>query len=494
MRLAFLGLLAVTAFGCSGKSHAAPTTGDDAGDDGGNSTIAFTYTPQGCGYVYAAPSILGFTGFALDDTGPVDPTMGQPARVRLGLGGGTDKGQPGYADPTTSVAFTWETAEANHAAKVKMGTSMTSLTDVHPGYSFTAPAMLGDPATNFHEVHVCGLKPATTYFYQVGGGPSGSEVWSAMQTFTTVPASGKITVGILGDARDKVTTWQATQLRMRDAAVAMQFFDGDFIDLPLEHEFSQWLDAAWHDPNDATKFLTLGQQLILNISGNHENESGNFYANFAIPGSGPYAETYGSVDIGSAHIVVFDDSPTGNALSGGGSATDEVNAQLAWLDKDLAAANADRTNHPFIIVINHRGLFSTSEHAADGDVLAVRGALGPIFDKYNVNLVFNGHDHEYERSKPVKVGNPPSGPPVVGSGTTYIICAGAGADPYAVGKTMAPYQSGVQVGFGDQNMKYIGTYGLLALDANSLSFTAYGMKASATMVAADDVIDTVKLP
>ena len=478
-------LLAVLATGCSGKSSSAPPSGDDAGDSGG--VTSFTYAPQGCNYSYEAPSVLGYTGFALDDTGPVDATMGKPQRVRVGLAGGTDKGQPGYADPTTSAAFTWETAEANHAAKVKLGASASALTDVHAGYSFIAPALLGDPPTNLHEVHVCGLKPNTTYYYQVGGGPSGSEVWSATQTFTTVPASGKITIGILGDARDSVDTWTATQLRMRDAAVAMQLFGGDFIDLPLEHEFSQWLDAAWHDPNDATKFLTLGQQLILPIAGNHENESANFYANFAIPGSGAYAETYASLDVGSAHIVLFDDSPTGNAI------TDESNAQLAWLDKDLATANADRANHPFIIAVSHRGVFSTSMHAGDGDVLAVRAALAPLFDKYGVDLVFNGHDHEYERSKPLKAGNPASGQPVVGAGTTYVICAGAGADPYAVGSAPGSY-SAVQMGFGAGMPKYIGTYGLLELDAHALTFTAYGTKASSTTVAGDDVIDTFKLP
>ena len=51
------------------------------------------------------------------------PRTGIPQRVRVGLGGGTTMGQPGYADPTTTAAFTWETAESDHAAKVKIGTS-----------------------------------------------------------------------------------------------------------------------------------------------------------------------------------------------------------------------------------------------------------------------------------------------------------------------------------------------------------------------------------
>jgi hypothetical protein len=253
-----------------------------------------------------------------------------------------------------------------------------------------------------------------------------------------------------------------------------------------EDLFAQWLDAIWHDPSDATKFLTLGQQMIVPIAGNHENEAANFYANFAIPGDGAYAETYASFDVGSAHVVLIDDQQIGTATT-----SDEAVAQLAWLDKDLAAAAADRAAHPFVVVVNHRGLFSTSQHAGDTDVLAARGTMAPLFDKYAVDLVINGHDHEYERSAPLKAGNPPAGQPVVGAGTVYVICAGAGAEPYAVGKGMTPY-SAKSVAFGT-GTPYIGTYALLTADAHTLTLTAYAMKASSTTVAGDDKIDTVTL-
>ena len=193
---------------------------------------------------------------------------------------------------------------------------------------------------------------------------------------------------------------------------------------------------------------------------------------------------------------MIDDEQIATSLEAGG-ASDEATAQLTWLDADLNAANADRANHPFIIVVGHRGLFSTSNHAADKDVLAARGALAPIFDKYSVDLVINGHDHEYERSKPLKAGNPPSGEPVVGSGTTYVICAGAGADPYAVGTAQADFNAGVQVGFcspgnASCSLPYIGAYALLAIAPHTMTLTAYGLKASSTTVAGDGApIDTV---
>jgi len=477
--------------GCSpGLSASAPPQSDagPGGEDGDASTLA--YTPQGCAYTVSPPESWHYEDLALDDTTtPVDPTTGAPERVRLGLGGGTTKGQPGYADPTTTAAFTWETAASNRAARVRLGTSASALTQVQSGYSFTVHPILGTQDAYFHEVHVCGLEPATTYFYQVGGGPTGSQVWGATQSFTTMPATGTITVGVFGDARQTKDPWQAVHMRMRDAGVAMSLVGGDVVALGAEESlYSEWLDAIWKDPNDPTKFLALGQSYILSINGNHENDTSTSFANWAIPGDGPYAKTYASFDLGSAHITMVDDEQIADAPTG-----PEAQSQLAWVDRDLQAAAGDRANHPFIVVISHRGLYSTSQHATDSDVLAARGVLAPLFDKYGVSLVVNGHDHEYERTVPIHASSPDAtGDPVPSAqGTTYVICAGAGAEPYAVGTTPVSWRQ-TKTAFGT-GTPYIGTYSLLTIASRQLTLRAYGMKASSTTVAGDDVIDMVQL-
>ena len=101
-------------------------------------------------------------------------------------------------------------------------------------------------------------------------------------------------------------------------------------------------------------------------------------------------------------------------------------------------------------------------HGTDSDVLAARGVLVPLYDKYAVDLVVNGHDHDYERSKPLMAGNPPSGAPVVGTGTTYVVSAGAGADAYATGTPQPFTQTSVAYGSGTS---YIGSYSILTLQA-----------------------------
>lgn len=499
MRLPRLGFLAAVVASsvfaaCSGgkSSSAPPVAGDDAGDDGGSGT-SFTYAPATCKYTYSPPAVLGYTNVAPDDTGPVDPVMGAPVRVRVGLGGGTTMGQPGYPDPTTSAAFTWETAQQNNAAKVQMGTSATALSQVSAGYAWTLPPGLGTANTYFHEVHVCGLTPDTTYFYQVGGGPTGAEVWSATQSFTTMPAtvpSGGITVGVFGDARDTVATWQAVHVRMKAAGVLMSLVDGDVVDIGSEETlYSQWLDEIWQYPSGSSTFLTLGQQYILPINGNHENDSPTSFANWAVPGDGPYAETYASFTVGSVHFTMIDDEQIAEANS-----STEAQAQLQWVDQDLSAANADRAAHPFIVVMGHRGLFSTSLHSTDPDVLQARTSLAPLYDKYKVDLVINGHDHEYERTAPITTGSPPTSAPTVqaaGQGTIYVICAGAGADAYAVGTTSVPYRV-TKTAFGS-GTPYIGAYTLLQIAPAGLTLTAYGLVASGSSPQDDTVIDTVTL-
>lgn len=488
--------------GCSAQSAAPPSGGDDGGSgssSGGGGTFT-SYSPKGCSYAFAPPPTpAGFTNLAYDDdTTPVSATAGAPERVRLGLGGGTTKGKAGYADPTTTAAFTWETAEANHAAKVKLGTSMASLTTVQTGYTWTTVKGLG-AAANMHEVHVCGLQPGTTYYYQVGGGPSGSEVWSATQSFSTVPATGTITVGVFGDSRDTVGVWQLVHERMKQAGVAMMLIPGDVVDIGADEDlYTQWLDAVWKDPNNAGQFLTLGQQMIVPINGNHENDTVESFANWAIPGvaGDNYAETYASFDVGPVHFILIDDLYISQVASGSTNA--EATAQLAWINSDLTAANADRTNHPFIVALSHRGLFSTSNHSADSDVINTRGQLAPLYDKYKVDLAINGHDHEYERSKPLHAGTPPTGAPVVGAGTQYIINAGAGANPYAVNSSPQSYSSGVQVAFcgggaACSTSPYVGLYSIFALAPGSLKVTVYGLKLSATSYMDDTVIDTVTL-
>ncbi len=72
-----------------------------------------------------------------------------------------------------------------------------------------------------------------------------------------------------------------------------------------------------------------------------------------------------------------------------------VPEQIQWLEDELKASNSD-----WKIVVFHHPLYSSGErHGSD---LRLREVLEPLFLKYNVSVVLNGHDHFYERVKPQK--------------------------------------------------------------------------------------------
>ena len=72
-----------------------------------------------------------------------------------------------------------------------------------------------------------------------------------------------------------------------------------------------------------------------------------------------------------------------------------VPEQIQWAEEQLKASSSD-----WKIAVFHHPLYSSGErHGSD---LRLREVLEPLFLKYNVSVVLNGHDHFYERVKPQK--------------------------------------------------------------------------------------------
>ena len=146
--------------------------------------------------------------------------------------------------------------------------------------------------------------------------------------------------------------------------------------------------------------------------GNHENELGNgpigyqaYQTYFSVPeATGQtdvtrglwYAFTAGSVRVVSIanDDICYQDG--GNSYVRGYSS----GAQKAWLEKELAAARADR-NIDWLVVCMHQVAISTVDKFNGAD-LGVREEWVPLFDKYEVDLVVCGHEHHYERSHPIR--------------------------------------------------------------------------------------------
>jgi len=75
-------------------------------------------------------------------------------------------------------------------------------------------------------------------------------------------------------------------------------------------------------------------------------------------------------------------------------------AQTAWLERTLAAGRGDRSVDWIIIQMHHCA--ASSSATGNGSDLGIREQWLPLFDRYQVDLVLTGHDHDYERSFPVR--------------------------------------------------------------------------------------------
>lgn len=79
-------------------------------------------------------------------------------------------------------------------------------------------------------------------------------------------------------------------------------------------------------------------------------------------------------------------------------------AQLAWLAQALGDDRA-----AWKIAALHHPPYSAGHHRS---ALEVRQAFTPLFERFGVQLVLAGHEHDYQRSKPL-------------GGTTYVVSGGA---------------------------------------------------------------------
>ena len=68
--------------------------------------------------------------------------------------------------------------------------------------------------------------------------------------------------------------------------------------------------------------------------------------------------------------------------------------QLKWIGDQLQASKAK-----WKIAYFHHPLYNFGKH--HGPDLDLRAQLAPLFQKFGVNVVFSGHEHVYERIKPV---------------------------------------------------------------------------------------------
>jgi 3',5'-cyclic AMP phosphodiesterase CpdA len=355
-------------------------------------------------------------------------------------------------DPTTTQAVTWRTS-----TEIKKGLAQIAVADGGPSFdqnateltATTQPLETDINTAHFHTVQFEDLKPATKYAYRVGDGVN----WSEWFQFSTAEQNAEqFSFIYFGDAQNDLRSKWSRVIReaFSDAPKAkFMLHAGDLVNrAEADAEWGEWFGAG-HWLNAMMPSLA--------IPGNHEQAkledgtrrlSHHWRPQFALPENGPEGleETCFTFEYG-------------NTLFVGLNSNEDYGVQAEWLADVL-----EKNDKKWVVCSFHHPVYSTGK---DRDNAALRTAWKPIFDKYKVDLVLQGHDHTYGRTgletPLVTIDNVPTGVTNVDqeTGTVYVVSV-SGPKMYELNRKefMVRAAAGTQL------------YQIITIDGDSLTFEA----------------------
>jgi hypothetical protein len=307
---------------------------------------------------------------------------------------------------TTTLTIEWWTDAAGDST-VEYGTT-TGLGD-----TVTVPTAgsceIGAAGT-CHIVPLSGLLPGTRYYYQLKTNGTVVQAVASNIYFTTLKEPSDpsdLFFTVIGD-------WgQGSHNEEQQVSNNQNAADPPMIVTVGDNAYETGTLSDWDNNALAYYVNPMMRMLFMPALGNHDlYDVGNSnWASsaeiklFLLPRNGTNPERYYSFDDGDAHFVVLDSNAASDS------------AQRTWLENELAT-----TLRKWKFVFLHHTPYSCANGLASlGSDSTVRNNWGPLFEQYGVDIVFDGHDHIYERTKYLDdFGND-------GKGTIYIMTGGGGA-------------------------------------------------------------------
>jgi len=311
-------------------------------------------------------------------------------------------------DTSTTITVTWQTSFGISGDSVLF--DVVSRGGESTLYSYSASGTnhsYSGSSGYIHDVKLTGLTPDTVYYFVCGGDMGG---WSDERGFRTAPSvSSHVRFVVGGDSRTDWVERDKISQAMAEFNPAFAINFGDLVnDGTIQSDWNSWFTDV-HENWIGENGLIIP---VIPVLGNHEypnDASTKYFEQFALPGN----ERWYSYDWGpDIHITCLDcySSPSGE--------------QLAWLENDLAT----HANYLWKFVMFHEPTFVSGTHDPwePGLIYWV-----PLFDEYHVNIVFNGHEHNYQRSYPLNWIESQAETQAYSNGTVYIVSGGWGAPLYS---------------------------------------------------------------
>lgn len=301
-------------------------------------------------------------------------------------------------DPARVIAVTWRTD-----ASVAEAIAQLAPADAGPKFGArartfraTSASLESDLGTaRYHSVVFEDLAPSTLYAYRVGDGVNWSE-WVHVRTASD--QAEPFSFIYFGDAQNDIKSLWSRVIRgaYSDAPKARFIIHaGDLVNRAnRDAEWGEWFGAGGWVNAMVPSFPSPGNHEYQRPEGSPEGSktelSRHWRPQFTLPENGPEGlkESAYYVDYQGARIVSL-------------NSNERQEEQVSWLERVLA----DNPNRWTILTFHHP-IYSA---AKDRDNAKLRALWQPIFDKYKVDLVLQGHDHTYARSGLRAYDNVPTG-------------------------------------------------------------------------------------
>ncbi|TCD01132.1 metallophosphoesterase family protein [Pedobacter psychroterrae] len=367
------------------------------------------------------------------------------------------------AAPTTTQSVTWRTdstVRKSFAQVLIEGSSPKLEKPDAKEYEAVVSSLKGAEyeLSNYHSVTFTDLKADQLYTYRVGDGTN----WSEWFQFKTAPAVTKpFSFIYLGDAQNDIRSKWSRVIRRAFATQGNARFivhAGDLIN--RSNNDNEW--GEWHHGGG---FIN-GMIPSIPSSGNHEyfrdeqkvlTLDPHWQAQYTLPENGPEGlkESVYYVDYANLRMISLNSQMI--VLD-----SNSLKIQAEWLEEVLK-------NNPkqWTMVTYHHPVYST---AKGRDNKEFRDRFKPLFDKYHVDILLQGHDHTYSRGQ-----NLPIGMSRKEGGPMYVVSV-AGPKMYKVDVTPR---------WMDVLAENTQLFQIISIDHENLTYTAY--KASG------EVFDSFKL-
>ena len=297
---------------------------------------------------------------------------------------------PFLANPSTnSIQVIWRTPVAADSA-VDFGTNQSLAAEISDSV-----------LTTNHVMTLTNLLPGTEYFYRIRSAAGEVAGVSPLLSFRTFKPSGDFTFLVTADGGDGAAVKYQVANLMAQTSADLALHCGDIVYdyFSLGREDYRCLSAYGPQMRSVPFYFSMG---------NHEVDGPSFeqpYLQTLYLPTNPVTGTehFYSFDQGDAHFTVLFVPSLKNVPEYAPFQLTNGSPQYCWLTNDLASSAK-----PWKFLVMHVPLANSGYHRPDDDDnngvpdrLELQQWLLPVAQRYGVQIIFSGNDHDYERSNPM---------------------------------------------------------------------------------------------